>query len=43
MADPQTDSPIMPAIAEQIHLNPQGFYETARKYTKTHAQSKSPS
>ena len=43
MADPRTDNPMMPAIAEQIHLNPQEFYETARKHTKAHAQSKSTS
>ncbi len=40
MADPRTESPIMPAIAEQILLNPAEFYATARKHTETYAQSK---
>lgn len=40
MADPSTESPVMPAIAEQILANPQGFYDTARKHTETYAQSK---
>jgi ubiquitin-protein ligase len=40
MADPSTESPVMPAIAQQILKNPQEFNETARKYTTTYAQSK---
>jgi ubiquitin-protein ligase len=38
LADPSTESPVVPAIAQQILKNPQEFYETARKYTKAHAQ-----
>jgi ubiquitin-protein ligase len=41
MADPHTESPMMPAIAEQILANPEEFYATARKHTETYAQSKS--
>jgi ubiquitin-protein ligase len=40
MADPSTESPVMPAIAQQILKNPQEFYDTAHKYTKAHAQPK---
>jgi ubiquitin-protein ligase len=40
MANPHTDSPVMPAIAEQILLNPQEFHDTARKHTEAYAQSK---
>ncbi len=40
MADPSTDSPVMPAIAQQILLNREEFYATARKYTVTYAESK---
>lgn len=40
MADPHTDTPAMPAIAEQMMKNPQEFYETARKHTQAYAQSK---
>lgn len=40
MADPSTESPVMPVIAQQILKNPQEFYETARKHTTTYAQSK---
>lgn len=40
MGDPHTDSPIMPAIAEQIMKSPQEFYDTARKHTEAYAQSK---
>ena len=38
MADPSTESPVVPAIAQQILNNPQEFYETARKYTVAYAQ-----
>jgi ubiquitin-protein ligase len=40
LADPSTESPVVPAIAQQILKNPQEFYETARKYTAAHAQPK---
>jgi ubiquitin-protein ligase len=40
MADPSTESPVMPAIAQQMLNNPEEFNETARKYTVTYAQSK---
>jgi hypothetical protein len=40
MADPSTENPVMPAIAQQILQNPQEFYDTARKYTAKHAQLK---
>ena len=40
LADPSTESPVVPAIAQQILKNPKEFYETARKYTETHAQPK---
>jgi len=40
LADPSTESPVVPAIAQQILKNPQEFYETARKYTTAHAQPK---
>ena len=40
MADPSTESPLMPAIAKQIQKNPREFYETARKYAATYAQFK---
>ncbi len=40
MADPSTESPIMPAIAQQVGQNRDEFNKTARKYAETHAQSK---
>ncbi len=40
LADPSTESPVVPAIAQQILKNPQEFYETARKHTAAHAQPK---
>jgi hypothetical protein len=40
MADPSTETPMMPAIAEQILVNPKEFYATARKYTENYAQLK---
>jgi ubiquitin-protein ligase len=40
MADPSTENPVMPAIAQQMLKNSEEFYETARKYTATYAQSK---
>lgn len=40
LADPSTESPVVPAIAQQILKNPDEFYETARKHTMTHAQPK---
>lgn len=40
LADPSTESPVVPAIAQQMINNPQEFYATARKYTTTHAQPK---
>jgi len=39
MADPSTENPVVPAIAQQILQNPEEFNATARKYTITHAQS----
>lgn len=39
MADPSTESPLMPAIAQQLLMNPQEFNETARKHTEAYAQS----
>ncbi len=40
LADPSTESPVVPAIAQQILKNPQEFYETARTYTNKYAQPK---
>ena len=40
MADPSTESPVMPAIAQQILKSPDEFYQAARKYTTTHAEAK---
>ena len=40
MAEPSIESPMMPAIAEQIRVNPKEFYATARKHTETYAQLK---
>ena len=40
MADPSTENPVVPAIAQQILQNPQEFYAAARKHTATYAQSK---
>jgi len=40
MADPSAESPVMAAIGQQMLTNPKEFYETARKHTVTHAQSK---
>ena len=40
LADPSAESPVVPAIAQQMLKNPQEFYETARKYTMAHAQPK---
>lgn len=41
MADPSTESPLVPSIAQQMVKNPEEFYETARKHTMAHAQPKS--
>lgn len=38
LADPSTESPVVPAIAQQILKSPDEFYETARKHTAAHAQ-----
>jgi ubiquitin-conjugating enzyme E2 D/E len=40
LADPSTENPVVPAIAQQILKNPQEFYDTARMYTKKYAQPK---
>lgn len=40
MADPSTENPLMPAIAQQLLLNREEFNETARRHTETYAQSR---
>jgi len=40
LADPSTENPVVPGIAQQILKNPDEFYETARKHTMAHAQPK---
>ena len=40
MADPSTESPVMPAIAQQILKDPREFFDAARKHTEAHAELK---